>query len=316
MTLAPFNKLLGKTNIPVGIYAKENQYRILGGSAPLDAGRNPANGVTFDYFLQAELPDSVTMNIDVLDGDEVIRSFSSKKAEGFKTWQGGPPSPAVLPTKKGVNRFTWDFKRETLPAVDGVFAFGDYSGSRVDPGTYTIRMMTESDTLDLEVNVLSPPDQSYSAASWEEQQEMLKSIEGMVKDMHESVNTMRSAKSQLQSYQKRLKGNEDAKVLLDTAKALVIKIENWENQLIQPKQETFQDVINFQNQLNSQLMSLKSFIDVADPRVTTGAKDRYNDLKAEWESYAERKTQLIDVELKAFNDLYEALDLPAVILED
>lgn len=314
--LSAIQQTAGKTDMSVGIFAKSDQYRILGGSAPLDAGRNPASGITFDYYLPEELPDSVAMKIEIRDGEDVIRSYSNQKDEGFKTWQGGPPTPALLPTKKGVNRFTWDFKRETLPAVDGVFTFGDYSGSRVAPGTYTVRMMTENDTLNLTVNVLSLPNQSYSNAVWNEQQQMLTAIEGMIKDMHESVNTMRSAKGQLKVYQKLLKSNEEAKVLLDTAQALIGKIEKWENQLIQPKQETFQDVINFQNKLNSQLMSLKSFIDVADPRVTSGAKDRYNDLKGEWESYADRKKQLIDVELKAFNDLYEELDLPAVILKD
>ncbi len=63
-------------------------------------------------------------------------------------------------------------------------------------------------------------------------------------------------------------------------------------------------------------MSLKSFIDVADPRLTQGAKERFDDLKTEWESYADRRDELIDVELKAFNDLYKKLNLPAVILED
>ena len=138
----------------------------------------------------------------------------------------------------------------------------------------------------------------------------------MIRDMHESVNTMRSGKAQLQAYQKRLKGMEEAQDLLDTAKALVQKIEAWENELIQPKQETFQDVINFQNQLNSQMMSLKSFIDVADPRLTQGAKERFDDLKTSWESYADRRDELINIELKAFNDLYKNLNLPAVILED
>lgn len=314
--LSAIQQTAGKDEIFGGLYAKENQYRILGGSAPLEVGKNPPSGVTFDYFLPEELPDSVQLTIEILSGDQVIRSYSNQKDEGFKTWQGGPPPPAVLPTKKGVNRFTWDFKRETLPAVDGVFTFGDYSGSRVAPGTYDIRLSGEDDTLSISVNILQVPGQEYQASAWSKQQNMLISIESMIKDMHESVNTMRSAKAQLNAYQKRLKGDEEAKDLLDTAKALVSKIEAWEGELIQPKQKTFQDVINFENKLNTQLMSLKSYIDVADPRVTAGANERYEDLKNMWQSFAERKEQLIDVELKAFNDLYRSLDLPAVILED
>ena len=313
--LSAIQATAGKTPT-TNLFTKDEHYRILGGSAPLEAGRNPKSGVTFDYYLPEEVPDSVTFNIQILEGEEVIRSYSNQKDESFKSFPGGPPAPQVLPGEKGMNRFTWDFSRETLPAVKGVFAFGDYSGSTVAPGNYTIQLMTEKDTISKEVTILEVPGQEYTQAAWTEQQEMLLAIEGMISDMHESVNTMRSAKGQLKGYQQRLKGNEAAETLLDTAKALVQKIEKWENQLIQPKQETFQDVINFQNQLNTQMMSLKSFIDVADPRVTAGAKDRFNDLKAEWDGYADRKTQLIDVELKAFNDLYRELDLPAVILEE
>lgn len=313
--LSAIQQSVGK-ELNVSLYQPKDQYRILAGSAPVDAGKNPPSGVVFDYFLADELPDSVSLKVEILDGNKVIRSYSNQKDENFKTWPGGPPSQALLPAKKGVNRFAWDFRRKTLPAVDGVFAFGDYSGSRVAPDTYSIRLLTEEDTLTTSVNILQIPGQEYAVSAWNEQQEMLTSIEAMIKDMHESVNTMRSAKAQLNTYQKRLKGNEEAKDLLDTAKALVSKIEEWENQLIQPKQKTFQDVINFENKLNTQFMSLKSFIDVANPRVTKGAKDRYKDLSLEWKSYADRKQQLIDVELKAFNDLYRKLDLPAVILED
>ncbi|WP_425392209.1 VPS10 domain-containing protein [Ekhidna sp.] len=314
--LSAIQGTLGKEKKNGALFAKENQYRILGGSAPVEAGKNPPSGVTFDYYLNEEVPDSVALKVEILDGEEVILSYSNQKDESFKTWQGGPPAPQVLPAKKGINRFTWDFKRETLPAVDGVFSFGDYTGSRVAPGAYTIKLMTETDTSAIQVNILEVPGQEYTKAAWTAQQNMLTAIEDMIRDMHESVNTVRSGKAQLQAYQKRLKGNEEAKDLLDTAKALVQKIEDWENELIQPKQETFQDVINFQNQLNSQMMSLKSFIDVADPRLTQGAKERFDDLKTAWESNADRRDELINVELKAFNDLYKNLNLPAVILED
>ncbi len=299
----------------VGLFTKENHYRILGGSAPLDAGRNPPSGVTFDYYLPEEVPDSITFSIEILEGEEVIRTFSNQKDDSFKTFQGGPPAPKVLSGQKGMNRFTWDFRRATLPAVNGIFVMGDYKGAQVGPGNYRIRFNTEQDTLIKEVTILEVPGQTYPASSWEQQQQMMKDLTQMVEEMHESVNTMRDAKVQLKGYQKRLKDRVGTEALLDTAKALVKKIETWENNLIQPKQKTFQDVINFQNQLNSQMMHLKSFLDVADPRVTEGARDRFEDVKNQWNGFATEQKQLIDVELKAFNDLYQSLSLPAVILD-
>lgn len=306
----------GRFNKKMALYTPKDQYRLIGGSAKVDAGKNPESGVAIDYYLVEEIPDTVALSMEILASGKVIRTYSNQKPEDFKTWIGGPPSPALLPAKKGVNRFTWNFRRSTLPAVDGVFNMGDYRGSTVSPGTYTIRLMSEKDTLTTTANVLPMPKMNTNTSDFARQQEMLQGIESMVVAMSESVNAMRSAKAQLNSYKKLLEEQENTETLVDTASSLVKKITAWENNLIQPKQETFQDVINFQNQLNAQLMSLKSFIDVADPKINQGARDRYQDLKTEWMQYQSEKKQLIDVELKAFNDMYKQLNLPAVILKD
>lgn len=298
------------------LYQPKKAYRIFSGSGESPyTGQNLKSGVAFDYYLPEELADSVQLIAEILEGNNVIRTYSSQKSKGFKNWPGGPQKPEVLPAKKGLNRFTWDFGRATLPAVDKVFAYGNYSGASVGPGSYTIRMILNEDTLSTVCNVLANPSIDASARDYEAQQSMMKSIEGTVRDMHESVNMMRSAKKQLNGYQRLLKGNDEAEVLIDTAKSLVKKIEKWENNLIQPKQKTFQDVINFQNQLNAEFMQLKGFIDNADPRITSGAKERFSDLNKQWKGFVDQRKQLIDVELAAFNRLYEELDLPAVILK-
>ena len=298
------------------LYEPKDTYFFIGGASenPL-IGQNPKSGVTFDYYLKDELPDSVTLTAEIMKGNEVIRTYTSENQDDFKTWQGGPPKPEVLPVAKGVNRFTWDFRKEVLPAVDGVFAFGDYRGGLVSPGSYTVRLILEEDTLQTSVAVLPNPNVSATSSQYQTKDVFVSKIEKVIKEMHESVNAMRSAKKQVAGYVKLLEGREEAKALLDTAKALGEKISDWENKLIQPKQKTFQDVINYQNQLNAQFMHLKGFADNPEhPALTAGSKERLKDLMEKWQVFANKKAQLIDVELKAFNDLYRELDLPAVIL--
>ena len=167
------------------------------------------------------------------------------------------------------------------------------------------------------VKVLPNPNVDATAAQYAAKDAFVSNITEMIRDIHESVNAMRSAKKQVAAYEQLLSGNDEAQALLDTAKALGQKIADWENNLIQPKQKTFQDVINYENQLNAQFMRLKGFADNPDhPMVTAGAKERYDDLKKEWQEFSDQKTQLIDVELKAFNDMYKELDLPAVIMPE
>ena len=300
------------------LYTPKDTYRLFGGSQDNPSpgwGQNPKEGVTLAYYLPEE-PDSTSITLNVLQNGEVIRSYSSDEAKDFKSWPGGPPKPAVLPAKKGINRFTWNFRRATLPAVSKVFTFGDYRGSRVGPGAYTLQLISATDTVNTTVTILENPKVEATASDWRKQQEMLVNIESAIKSIHESVSTMRSVKGQLSSFQKLLKDNEAAEALLDSAQSLSKQISEWEGNLIQPKQKTFQDVINFHNQMNAHFMYLKDAVDQAEPQVTEGAEQRYSDLMEEWKTYSEAKKALIDVELKAFNDLYQSLGLPAVILEE
>ncbi len=151
---------------------------------------------------------------------------------------------------------------------------------------------------------------------FKDQQTVLLQIENSIRDIHEAVNQMRSAKKQLQEYSKLLKDNETAQPLLELGDSLVTRITTWEENLIQPKQKTFQDVINFNNKLNAQLMHLKGYVDTAEPRVTQGAKERLRDLLTEWNAFKRERDQMINNEMTSFNTLYKSLGLPAIIMEE
>jgi len=197
----------------VQIFKPKDTYRIFGGSTNRfipGLGQNPKSGVTFDYYL-AEASDSSALKFEVLENNSVIRTITNKKPKVFKMWPGGPGKPIVLPSKKGYNRFTWDFNRDALPAVDNVFVYGNYNGSSVAPGVYTLRLTLDKQISETEVTILPNPKIEASASDFREQQSILAQIEHTIKDIHESVNSMRSAKSQLKNYAKLLKENESTK---------------------------------------------------------------------------------------------------------
>lgn len=299
----------------VRIFKPKDSYRIFGGvSRAVGQGTNPRSGVTFDYYLD-QAADTLNLKLEVLQGANVIRTYTNKKPKGFKSWPGGPSRPQVLPSKKGYNRFTWNFNREAIPAITKVFVFGGLSGSSVAPGTYTLRMSLNKETVETEVTILPNPAIKSTPQDFKEQQQMLVSIENTLKEMHNSVNQMRSAKAQLQHYAKLLKSHDNAKALLKKGKVLLKRINSWEENLIQAKQKTFQDVINFNNKLNAQLIQLMNYIDQANPKVTQGAKERYRDLMKDWQVYKNEHDSIIETEMKAYNDLYKSLNIPALILK-
>ena len=299
------------------VFKPKDTYLIFGGSSekPVPGlGDNPKSGVTFDYYLSKD-SDSLDLKLEVLENNKVIRTITNKKPKEFKSWPGGPSKPQVLPAKKGYNRFTWNFRRASLPAVDKVFLFGSHDGSRVAPGNYTLRLSLENTQVETDVKILPNPKINASTEDYMEQQLFLKEIEGMIKDIHESVNQMRSAKKQLKAYANLLESNEKADTLVVRGEALIKRINSWEAHLIQPKQKTFQDVINYNNQLNAELTYLKEFSDTADPIITQGARERLNDLKKDWSVYEKERDDIINQEMSTYNQLFRSLEFPAIIMD-
>jgi len=293
-------------------------YRIFGGyqEKPRPGlGQNPKSGVTIDYYLPKKL-DSTELKLEIIQNSKVLRTYTNQKPKSFTSWPGGPPKPQVLPSKKGYNRFTWDFRKEAIPAVDKVFVFGNYAGSAVAPGNYTLRLTSKGETVETTAMVLANPKIDGTTSDYSEQQTVLNQIENTLKDMHGAVNQMRSAKNQLQSYKKLLKENEAAKELLAKGDSLLKRITTWEEHLIQPKQKTFQDVINFHNQLNADFMHLKGFVDVAEPKVTEGAKERLRDLLVAWNTYEKEKNAIVETEMNSYNEMYKSLGIPALIMSE
>lgn len=75
-------------------------------------------------------------------------------------------------------------------------------------------------------------------------------------------------------------------------------------------------MINYNNRLNAEFMELKSYVDVAEPKVTKGAKERLKDLMAEWKTYESERNTIVNNEMEVYNKLYDELGLPAIILKE
>jgi photosystem II stability/assembly factor-like uncharacterized protein len=299
----------------LALYKPQDTYLFFGGSGQRPGlGTNPPTGVTIDYYLN-EPADSIPLTLEILKGNRVIRTVSSKNPEDFKSWPGGPSKPAILPYKKGFNRFHWDFRRDPLPAVNEVFVFGNLQGSHVGPGTYNIRLSKGGRPVETSVLIKAVPNTNVNPGEFDAQQQMLEAIESMVKEIHNSANDMRSVQKQLTLYQDLLKENDRAKPLLEKAEELQQRVTSWEENLIQAKQKTFQDVINFNNKLNSELLFLKDYIEGVYPKLTAGARERFGDLQDDWNTYKKERDDIIQNEMAQFNQLYKELDLPAIIVQ-
>ncbi|NJK82817.1 MAG: hypothetical protein HC912_02410 [Saprospiraceae bacterium] len=127
----------------------------------------------------------------------------------------------------------------------------------VAPGEYTLRLSANQEVVETQALVIPDPRIEATSEEYAAQQVILKAVETAVREIHNSVNEMRKVKKQLLQIKESLKLVEGTTALQDSATAIVKKITTWEEALIQPNQKTFQDVINFPNKLNAELIDLK-----------------------------------------------------------
>ncbi|WP_224491246.1 hypothetical protein [Robertkochia flava] len=246
----------------------------------------------------------------------MIRQYTNQETEDFKSWPGGPSKPEVLTSSIGFNRFTWDFRKTSIPAVKDVFVLGDYTGNRIIPGEYTLRLRSGDQLSETTVSVLANPNIVATTQDYTDQEAFLNEVDSLVTDIHLSVNKMRDAKGQLETYKTRMSSNEAYEPLAEKTDSLILAIEAWEEHLIQPRQKTFQDVINFDNKLNAELMHLKSYVAGNDPRITAGAKARLEDLKTQWTALKQQQEKISGSEFEKFNAMYRSYEVPAIIMND
>ncbi|MCH2084036.1 MAG: glycosyl hydrolase [Saprospiraceae bacterium] len=282
--------------------------------APVGQGQNPLNGMIIDFYLPFDM-DSMEVSLEVYNDDgELVRNFSNQKDQSFKSYPGGPKAETSLPCKRGVNRFSWDLRKEGLPAVPKVFVLGDYRGSYVAPGEFTIVLKGPDFELKQKAILLPDPRLNVDQNEYLSQQQVLVQIENTVKDIHQSVNQMREIKDQVEFLNSVLAKMENEKPLIDTGRIVIQKIKDWEKNLIQPQQKTFQDVINFPNQLNAELLNLKLRVDTHNPTVTLGAKERLQHLVKEWSLHKQSMQDILVKDVENYNNLYKERDIPALFV--
>jgi photosystem II stability/assembly factor-like uncharacterized protein len=283
-------------------------------TAPARQGQNPLNGVILDYVIP-EGRDTLETTLEILNSaGEVIRTYSNQKEKGYQSFPGGPPSLQVLPSKAGLNRFNWDLRTDRLPYIPKIFVLGDYRGHSVAPGNYSARLINQQDTLTTQIEVAPDPRLKASKKDFQDQEIFLASIDEMVREIHTSVKQLRTVRDDLQQLLDRLENQPQADTLLRKGKEIVEQINTFEQKLVQPQQETFQDVINFTNQLNSELLTLKGRVDSHAPRLTRGARQRLLDLQENWTDFYEEEQQALQMEIDAFNQLFKSLELPVLVI--
>ncbi|HSM61512.1 MAG TPA: hypothetical protein VK849_11970 [Longimicrobiales bacterium] len=278
-----------------------------GGGGPR-TGENPPAGAQV-FFSFAEAPEGL-VTLEILGGDgSVVRTYATDPEE-----VGDARFDSLAVPRQGLNRAAWDFRAEDLPAVEGLQSYGSLQGRLLPPGQYQVRLTHGAAVATAPLRVEPDPRRSATAVQYAEQDRLVAEAQDMVRDLYESVETLRSVGEQVDRVVGSTREHASADTIAAAAEALTDRIQGWEGQVVQPDQKTFQDVINFLNRLDAQILALIESVDGTEPPLTQGARDRLRDLAAEWGAHARARDAILDEDLAAFERLLDELGVPHVVI--
>ncbi len=281
-----------------------------GGAGPSGGetvGQNPPAGAQVFYSL-AEEPDTL-VTVEILENGAVIRTYATDPEAA-----GNENFTKIEKPDSGLNRFAWDFRREATTAIPGMFTFGNLAGRLVPPGSYQVRLNVGELSETVSVEVLPDPRWTVTAAQYAAQERFLQQAADALEEIHSGLNDLRGARTQVNALIERTEDHQQADTIRAAGEALADGVTELEGELSQPKQKTFQDVINFENQLNAKIIALIGSVDGTPPPVIRGAVDRLDDLLAEW---SEKRGTMNDLfrQIDSFNRLVQELGVPPIVVK-
>jgi hypothetical protein len=281
----------GPSDQPMRVFAREAVSMMSTGGRPRNfEGANPAGGVTLYYYLDEASEDPLAIEIFDSEG-ELVRSYSSEESDfdRCKLANMDPRRPFELKypkAGKGLNKWSWDMKRDGITCLEDISMFSGFSGANVAPGDYSAKISTGE--LAQTVSFSLVPDPRVDATSEEVQAWTghLDEVTALMNEVLTSLGGVRKAQQQIEAL---MADYADAEQLQETGAAAIERIEAWDATIDQVLHQTYEDEDAWETMLGGQIRHLLDVISATGAPVTDGALLRLADLKAEW---SERKAEL------------------------
>ena len=291
----------------IHMFNVENNHKVLFSAmrrqGPL--GKNPYYGTERKDFLREYNPeDSLEMNIEIknINGD-IIRTFSS--SEKYKSKR--------IDLKEGYSSVKWGGDVEGFVPPDGVMvprgSDGYMSSYDVMPGKYNVTLTYGDYTKTSDFIIMPDPRKSISQDDYNKKYQLLRNIHDDVESIYNSLQKMQDVRSQLNDLQNRI--SSDFNSIKNLSNETVELIDLTESKLISPKQKTFQDVINFRNQLDAQFLDLLNTVNGNIPPLTNGELQRFDDLHLTWMEIKKSYDKVLE-NVKSINNMIIENSVPFI----
>ena len=245
---------------------------------PKKTGQNHPGGVMLYYYLAQKQDSTSAVKLEILDASgQLIRTFANTdrdlRDKNLTKEEKAKAKKALLPTRKGLNRYVWDLGYPDASRFEGLILWGGGTqGAPAMPGTYKARLTLNQETQETDFVVLPDPRSNATPADLKAQFDFLRDVQQKLTETHDAIRDIRTMRGQLKSITAPLKGQENAKAVVESAGAIEKKMTAIEEQLYQTKNKSDQDPLNFPIQLNNKLANLASQVGSGNYRPTEQAE--------------------------------------------
>ncbi len=271
------------------LFKPENAYRT--------QVRGTISRLSVYYYLKEN---SESVKIEILDQDEkLIREFDKIKSD------------------KGLNQFTWDLTHEEPEKIkEAVISLSYTGGPEAVPGDYKVRLTCGEEVETQDFRVLKDPRWDHvSVQDLQEQFELQVKVGQKFTLSHDLIKKVRDIREQVQSISSRVPEAGYSEEIKKSAGELAEKLNTLEKDLIQTKNESGQDPINYQVKLDNQLAYLYSSVHSQDSKPTQAIYQRFEDLNKQLISAEKRFKGLVASEIAQFEKLLEENNIARIIIK-
>ncbi|MEQ9400338.1 MAG: hypothetical protein RJQ04_14345 [Longimicrobiales bacterium] len=303
------------------LFAPRDAHRVLkgggGGLAELTPPSAPS-GATLYYLLGDDLDGEVRLEIVDAQG-RTPRTFSSDS-----TMQADADA-LPLPDGAGMHRITWDLTYDGPRFPDDAVVWGYTGGVKAPPGRYTVRLTAGGQVMEQTLNVLADPRiPEVTTADYAEQFDVAMEIRDSINAVTHAIETLSSIREQVEATMGRAESAGQAEPLEPLADTLQTKSTEVHEDLQQTRNQSGQDPIRFPPRLDNQWVELYNYVTGPDGYIAGGPEGRPNpaaysrlgDLNEDWNVIRVQVQDILQNELRRFNELVERLGLPAIVLPE
>ena len=295
------------------LYKPMDSYRFGGGGGfgrvPKTAGQNHPGGVMVHFYLKEKPQQEEALKIAFYEADgDLIKEYSSKAKE--RTDQVGE-------LKTGGNMFVWNMRYPDIKQFEGMVLWAGRSvAPRAVPGTYKVKLTVGKESQEAMFTILKDPRVEAAQEDLQAQFDFVWEVNQKVSEAHQAIIDIREIRKQMKGYTDMLKDNENAKEVLEKAKAIDAEMTKVEEALYQTKNRSGQDPLNFPIRLTDKLGGVGALSNAGDVRPTKQAYEVKKELSQQVDEQLGSFKKIKEQELPAFNALIRQKAIDPIMIKE